>query len=138
VLSCLLVSNSLQPHGLQPAGLLCSWDFLGKNTGLSCHFLLQGIFLTQGFKLCLLCLLHWQEDSSPLCHLGIPWDSQLLFKYSRYSYTVVSQICFSSLLLSSETQGSIFKSLLDTCAYLPAAPETHDKNQYSLLFLSAL
>ena len=23
------------------------WDFLGKNTGLGCHFLLQGIFLTQ-------------------------------------------------------------------------------------------
>ena len=24
------------------------WDFPGKNTGLGCHFLLQGIFLTQG------------------------------------------------------------------------------------------
>ena len=27
------------------------WDFLGKNTGVSCHFLLQGIFLTQGIEL---------------------------------------------------------------------------------------
>ena len=30
-----------------PARLLNSWDFLGKNTGMGCHFLLQGIFPTQ-------------------------------------------------------------------------------------------
>ena len=29
------------------AWLLCPWDFPGKNTGVRCHFLLQGIFLTQ-------------------------------------------------------------------------------------------
>ena len=33
-------------HGLEPARLLCPWDFSGKNTGVGCHFLLQGIFLT--------------------------------------------------------------------------------------------
>ena len=27
---------------------LCPRDFLGKNTGVGCHFLLQGIFKTQG------------------------------------------------------------------------------------------
>ena len=32
----------------QPSRLLCPWDFSGKNTGLGCHFLLQGIFPTQG------------------------------------------------------------------------------------------
>ena len=37
----------LQPHGLWPARLLCPWDSPGKNTGMGCHFLLQGIFLTQ-------------------------------------------------------------------------------------------
>ena len=35
-------------------GLLCPWDFAGKNTGVGCHFLLQRIFLTQGLNLCLL------------------------------------------------------------------------------------
>ena len=35
-----------------------SMGFFSKNTGMSCHFLLQGIFLTQGSNLCLLCLLH--------------------------------------------------------------------------------
>ena len=43
-----IVSDSLQPHGLQPARLLYSWDSPGKNTGVGYHSLLQGIFLTQG------------------------------------------------------------------------------------------
>ena len=46
--SCSVMSNSLQPHGLQPARLLCSWDAPGKNTGVGCHALLQGIFPAQG------------------------------------------------------------------------------------------
>ena len=33
--------------------LLCPWDFPGKNTGICCHFLLQGFFLTQGSNQCL-------------------------------------------------------------------------------------
>ena len=52
-----VVSNSLRPHGLQPTRLLCPCSFAGKNTGVGCHFLLQGIFLTQGLNLCLLHLL---------------------------------------------------------------------------------
>ena len=42
------VSDSLQPHGLQPTRLLCLQDFLGKNTGVGSHSLLQRIFPTQG------------------------------------------------------------------------------------------
>ena len=38
--SCLVVSYSLQPHGLQPTRLLCPWDFPGKSTGVGCHCLL--------------------------------------------------------------------------------------------------
>ena len=44
---CSVMFDSLQPHGLWPARLLCPWDSPGKNTGVGCHFLLQGIFLTQ-------------------------------------------------------------------------------------------
>ena len=40
----------LWPHGLWPARLLCPRDFPGKNTGMRCHFLLQGIFPTQGLN----------------------------------------------------------------------------------------
>ena len=68
----LKVSNPLRPHGLWPTRLLCPWDYPGKNTGVGFHFLLQGIFLTQGSNLCLLYLLHWQADSLPLAPSGKP------------------------------------------------------------------
>jgi len=45
---------------------LCPWDSSGNITGVGCHFLLQGIFSTQGSNLGL----HWQLDSLPLCHQG--------------------------------------------------------------------
>ena len=45
------MSNSLQRHGLQPARLLCQWDFPSQNTGVGCHFLLQGIFPNPGNEL---------------------------------------------------------------------------------------
>ena len=46
--SCFIMSDSLQPHGLYPSRLLCPCNFPGKNTGVDCRFLLQGIFPTQG------------------------------------------------------------------------------------------
>ena len=39
---------------------------------MGCHAHLQGIFLTQGLNLRLLCLLHWQAGSLPLAPLGKP------------------------------------------------------------------
>ena len=41
---------TLWPHGLQPIRLLSPWNSLGKNIGVGCHSLLQGIFPTQGLK----------------------------------------------------------------------------------------
>ena len=65
-----VMSNSLWPHGLQPARLLCPRNFPGKNMGVGCHSLLQGIFLIHGVNLC---LLHWQADSLPLSHQVSPY-----------------------------------------------------------------
>ena len=48
-------------HGLEPPRLLCSRNFPDKNTGVGCHFLLQGIILTQG-----------SNPSLSLHHLGHP------------------------------------------------------------------
>ena len=45
-------------------------DSPGKNTGVGCHSLLQGIFWTQGSNPCLLQLLHWQADSLSLVPPG--------------------------------------------------------------------
>ena len=53
--------------------LLCPWDSPGKNTGVGCQALFQGIFPTQGSNLYLLCLLHWQVSSLPLAPPGKPW-----------------------------------------------------------------
>ena len=47
LLSHSVLSNSLQPHGLQPARFVCPLDFPSKNNGVGCHILLQGIFSTQ-------------------------------------------------------------------------------------------
>ena len=67
--ACSVVSDSLRPPGLCSSRLLCPWDSPGKNTGVGCHFLLQGVFLTQGSNLHFLCLLHWQVDCLPWHHL---------------------------------------------------------------------
>ena len=64
--SCSVMSNSLQPHGLQPTRLLGLWDSPSKNTGVGCHSLFQGIFPTQGLnRRVLYCLSH--QGASPLC-----------------------------------------------------------------------
>ena len=47
---------------LQSCPTVCNpwtpWNAPGKNTGVDCHALLQGIFLTQGLNPCFLCLLY--------------------------------------------------------------------------------
>ena len=76
---CYLVTKPcltlLWSHRLQPAKLLCRWDFSGKNTGVGCHFLLQGIFPMQGSSLG---LLNWQADSLSLCPPGKPINAKYL------------------------------------------------------------
>ena len=39
--SCLVVSDSSRPHGLQPTRLLRPWDFPNKSTGVGCHWATQ-------------------------------------------------------------------------------------------------
>ena len=64
-----VMSDSLRPHGLQPTRLFRPWDFLGKNTGVGCHFFLQGIFQTQGLNPG---LLHCRQTVYHLSHQGSP------------------------------------------------------------------
>ena len=45
--------------------LFCPWDFPGNGTGVDCHFLLQGIFPTQGLN------------------LGLPHRRQTLYRLSH-------------------------------------------------------
>ena len=84
---------TLQTYGPQPAMLLCPGGFPGKNTGDGCHFLLQGIFLTQGLNLC---LLHWQASSLPLTPPGKPQDFQQVPEFTFYPHPVIYMIIYDS------------------------------------------
>ena len=69
--------------------------FPRQDTGVGCHFLLQGIFLTQRSNPHLLCLLHWQADSFPLNHLGSPFaiciNIKSRLKIPQYYMSIISQ-----------------------------------------------
>ena len=81
------MSDSLRPHGLQPIRLLSPWDFPGNNTGVVYHFLLQGIFLTQG------------------SNLGLPHCRQTLFCLSYHGSTfthlkkILCSLSFSKIIV---------------------------------------
>ena len=94
VLSHSVLSNSLQPHGLLSTRLLSPWDFPSKNTEMGCHFLLQGIFSTQGSNPH---LMYWQADSLSLCYLG-----SLIFDTVKLK----SIICFLFVLVYLSVQFS--------------------------------
>ena len=71
---------------------------------MSCHALRQGIFLTQGSNLCLLCLLHWQVGFLPLASPGKPTISQSLLKLMSIGSMIPSNhliLCCPLLLLPS-------------------------------------
>ena len=73
--SCSVVFNSLQPHGLYLTRLLCPWNSPGKNTGVGCHSLLHGIFLTQESNPG---LLHSRQILYHLSHQGSPISALLI------------------------------------------------------------
>ena len=81
VLSHTVVSDSVWPPSTVAPRLLSPWNVSGKDTGVGCHFLLQGIFPIQGLNLC---FLHWQADSLPLSHQGSPRGLWVLSKWEGW------------------------------------------------------
>ena len=67
-----IISESLRPHGLQPARLLCPWDAPGEDTGVGWRFLLQGMFPTEGSNLRFQRLLHLR----PILYRGATGETQ--------------------------------------------------------------
>ena len=70
------MSDSLWLYGLYPTRLLCPRDLPGKNNGVGCHFLLQGIFPTQESDPCLVCLPYCRLILYCLSH----WETLALFE----------------------------------------------------------
>ena len=106
-----VMSNSLQPHGLQPARPLCPQDFPGKNIGVGCHFLIQGIFpiqelnphplhLLQADSLPLSCLgsLHEQRSSDSVIILSLPF-SENVTDPTDHSLSLSTHSSWSALFL---------------------------------------
>ena len=62
--------ESSQPRDQTQVSRIVGRFFTIWEQSVGCYFLLQGIFLTQGLKPLLLCLLHWQMGSLPLVPPG--------------------------------------------------------------------
>ena len=67
-----VTSDSLRPHGLLPTRLLGPWNSPGKNTGVGCHSLLQGIFRT---------ILLFLLASARFLHATLSKDARANLKY---------------------------------------------------------
>ena len=78
------MSDSWQPHRLQPTRLLCPWDSSGKNSGGGCHFLLQGIFPTQGSNT----HLHVSYIARQILYHRATWDALLTKTYTYFKIFV--------------------------------------------------
>ena len=68
--------------------LLSPRNFPDKNSGVNCHFLIQGVFLNQGL---IPYLLHWQVDSLPLGDKGSP-ERVYILKYFK-----IKKVHFSNI-----------------------------------------
>ena len=107
--SCSVVPDSLRPHGLEPARPLCPWDSPGKNTGVDCHDLLQGIFPTQGWNPS---LLHCRQILYHLSHQGSPQISLKDSSSSSFGYIPRRGIVGSPGSWDSQTWGQTGLDLL--------------------------
>ena len=103
--SCSVVSDSFQPHGLQPTRLLHPRDSPGKSTGVGCHCLLHTLLLLSigawhiiGMITC------WIHEQSPLCSF-LPRDSS-----QNPTTPCVSQLCLSLLPFVFITSITLFFS----------------------------
>ena len=103
VLSHSVGSSSLQPCGLQPARLLCSWNSPGKNIGVGCQFLLQGIVPFPGMELVSLVspeLVGWFFTTEPHELSGYYFCAlHILYMSFWLSYKSHSLIYYNFLLL---------------------------------------
>ena len=130
---CLVTKSCLTfcvPMGYSPPGscgmeIPCPWGFLGKNTGVGFHFLLQGILVTHGSNMC---LLHWQVDSLPLSCQGSP-----IYTYT-YIYIFFFQILFYYRLLQDIEYISLCYTVCKWC--IMAHTSTHAKLVYNHTQLS--
>ena len=122
VKSCLTLCD---PTDCSLPRLLCAWDSPGKNTGVGCHSLLQGIFLTLGWKPR---LLRWQADSLPSEPPGKPDPIKKIPSQAPCVTTVTVFIMFSLLKVAQP-----FPTLCDPMDCRLPASSVHETLQARIL-----
>ena len=88
--SCSVTSTSSWPHVLYPTGFLCPGNSPGKNTGVGCHFLLQGTFPTQGLNPG---IPHCRRILYQLSHKGSPAGKSQLIDFCHPRMTFFPPLC---------------------------------------------
>ena len=93
-----VVSDSLQPHGLQPPRLLCPWNSPGKNTGVGSHSRFFSESSTKGLNPG---LLYCRQILYHLSHQGSPISDNIKTRFHLnsikcYGRKQVSYMCRSS------------------------------------------
>ena len=113
-----VMSDSLQPHGLQPTRILCPWDSLGKDTGVGCHALLQGISLTERLNPSLLpcrqILYHLSHPGSPYISCTQYFLSFVWFQHQPWWTAPLQADSHTSGLITVHTQH--FSKTKGTCS----------------------
>ena len=135
--SCSVMSNSLRYHRLQPTRLLCPWNSPGKNMGVGSHFLLQGIFLTQGSNPS---LLHCRWILHCLCHQESPDIKPHNQQYQSRNLSVVLIFSKHQLLVSLNfflffLEGVCY--FIDFCTFYYFLPSTYFGLNFLFFFLAS-
>ena len=105
LLALLVISDCDHMNCSRPGSSTHGIPQASKNTRVSCHALLQGIFLTQRLDPHLLCLLHWQVVSLPLVPptIGLVFSKQEEFSYLDSDISI-------SIAINIEERISAFKN----------------------------
>ena len=107
-----VVSDSSRPHGLKPTRLLHPWDFLGKNTGVGCHCLLQCMEVKSESEVTQSCPtpsdpVDWSPPGSSthgIFQAGVLEWGAIAFSMSDNDYTLILLSPFVGLLQHKMTQ----------------------------------
>ena len=123
-----VLSDSLRPHELQPARLLCPWNSPARILEWGTHSLLQGIFLTQRSNpvSCIASLF-----SEPPCIMGgdffVVFPILLLSRFSRV------QLCVTLQTAPHQTLPSLGFSRQEHWSGLPFPSPMHESEKFPIL-----